>query len=238
MPLQSTPDHVAVAVPDLDAATPRWRDELGGSLTSWSHRHGRFRGRQYRYRNEARVELLAPDEHANPETNFVRRFLDSHGSAVHHFTLKVPDVASAAEQLDAAGLDVVDLDTSDEHWHEAFLRPSQVGGIVVQIAWTPWSQAEFAAYLDHEIEPPPRDGAELQGPLLRHPDLEVAARLWRLLGAEVGRDAGGLMCTWLGEPLTVRVVPASPAGPLGLRFAGASALPPDDKLGTAVIPAS
>jgi hypothetical protein len=30
MAITSTPDHVAIAVPDIEAAAARWRDELGG----------------------------------------------------------------------------------------------------------------------------------------------------------------------------------------------------------------
>ncbi len=171
--LDATPDHVAVAVPDFDVAHRRWNDELGGRTCSWFHAKGYFRSRQYRFSGGAKLELIQPSETApDPDANFVRRFLGKHGSRVHHLTLKVADVREAASIVEAQGFDVIDIDTSNDYWHEGFLRPSQVGGLIVQIAWARHSDEEWAARHDVDIEPPPADGARLLGPLLRHPDLD------------------------------------------------------------------
>lgn len=228
-------DHVAVAVPDLDIADKRWRDELGGRWIAWHHREGQFRSRQLRYRNLAKIELLMPD--GEDGGNVVRRFLEEHGSLVHHVTLTVPDLDEATALLTGAGLDVVDRAEFGEAWQEAFLRPSQIGGIVVQVAHSERSDEEWARQVGHDPQTPPPDGAQLRGPLLRHPDLDRARRIWTLLGAQVTHDAGGLTCRWSRSPLTVRVVPGSTAGTMGLRFSDAPPLPPDPDLGAAVIPA-
>ncbi len=230
-------DHVAVAVPDFDVADRRWRDRLGGRWVSWHHRDGQFRSRQLRFRNGAKLELLTPTEEAPEPDNFVRAFLAKHGSRIHHLTLKVPELDPALDAIEAAGLDVVNVGRFGDIWHEAFLRPSQVGGLVVQVAWSGQTDEEWARDHDHELRRPPPDGATLEGPLLRHPELDDAARVWRLLGAEVTHDAGGLTCRWPRSAMTVRVVPGSTAEPLGLRFADAPALPGDEDLGAAVVAA-
>lgn len=240
--LEAGVDHVAVAVPDLDVAHRRWGDELGGRPPPGEHHHGRFRARRLRYRNDAVLEILSPRDDG-PGADPIRRFLDDEGSAVHHLTLTVPDLPEAVALLRGTGLDVVDHADLDETWHGVFLRPSQMGGILVQITrpelvTTPAGGGEAGEPGDDRDEPPlpPSDGATLQGPLLRHPDLDHTRRLWRLLGARITPDAGGLVCRWSRSPLTVRVVPGSTAATMGLRFSGARPLPPDDSLGPAVIP--
>jgi catechol 2,3-dioxygenase-like lactoylglutathione lyase family enzyme len=234
--LDAVPDHVAVAVPDLDVADARWGDELGGRWLSWYHNRGVFRGRQSRFRGGAKLELLMPSELADPGTNFVRRFLDRFGADVHHVTLKIPDLHGAIAVLEDAGLDVIDVDDRGETWKEAFLRPSQVGGLIVQVAWSGQTDAEWAALTGHEPEEPPADGAVLVGPLLQHPDVDRARQLWSLLGADVADEDGLLVARWSGAPLEVRIRAGERAGPVGLVFEGAPALEGDPTLGAAVLP--
>jgi len=217
--LDATLDHVAVAVPDPDRAQRRWRDELGGRPVAWGD-NGVFRSRQLRFAGGGKLELLSPSPDDASGDNFVHRFLARFGSTVHHVTLKVPDLPSALTTLESAGLDVVDVRLDGAHWREGFLRPKQVGGIVVQVAWSDRGDAEWAAMIGHVPEPPAPDAATLLGPTLRHPDLGVAAQLWRLLGADVGDQDGGLLCRWPSSPLTVALTQGEPAGPTGLRMTG------------------
>lgn len=234
--LTSTPDHVAVAVPDFDVADARWRDELGGRWVAWFHAHGRFRSRQSRFRGGAKLELLMPSEEDPSPGNFVRRYLDRFGAQVHHVTLKVPDLHAAIATLAAAGFDVVDVDDRDPLWQEGFVRPSQVGGLIVQIAHSANSDAEWAAQHGHDLEEPPADGAVLVGPLLEHPDLDRAATVWETLGGTVTCDAGLVTASWPDAPLRVTVRRGPAAGPVGLVFEGAEARDRDPELGAAVVP--
>ncbi|MBW3657237.1 MAG: VOC family protein [Actinobacteria bacterium] len=235
MPIDAVPDHVAVAVPDFDVADARWRDELGGRWVAWYHARGLFRSRQLRFRGGGKLELLMPSEADPSPDTFVRRYLDRFGAQVHHLTLKVPDLPAAIGVLEAEGLDVVDVDLSGDTWKESFLRPSQVGGLIVQVAWSGQTDAQWAAAHDFRPEEPPSDGAVLRGPLLEHPDLDHAAWLWTLLGAQVEPDGGELVAHWDGAPLEVRVRQAPTAGPVGLRFDGVRPLPRDAELGAAVV---
>ena len=236
MSIASTPDHVAIAVPDFDVADTRWREQLGGRWVRWFHNRGIFRGRQLRFANGGKLEILQPSEIANPQRDFLRPFLDRFGAQIHHLTLKVDDLPAAVDELRDADLDVVDVDDRHPVWKEGFLRPSQVGGLVVQLAETTMTDADWAAAHDFTPERPPADGAGLVGPLLRHPDLADAAELWELLGAQVTPDDdGALLCRWGQAPLTVRIEVGTPAGPVGLRMTGAPDLDRDDKLGAAVI---
>ena len=231
MPIETTPDHVAIAVHDIGAAATRWHDRLGGG---WLSDDVEVMAvpvaiRQMRFANGAKLELWQPHGEG-----FARRFMERYGTRVHHVTLKVPDgLQSAVETLRAHGYDVVDVDTSGG-WHEAFLRPSQVGGMIVQIAWEEMSDEEWMAQTGYQPEEP-RGTAGLLGPTLTHPDLDAAERLWTTLGGTVTRHEGVLTVSWPGHVLDIRIEQGPTAGPLGLRFTGTDALPADDVEGPAVL---
>lgn len=230
--LDAVLDHVAVAVPDRDAAMARWADRLGGGLVGEGN-SGVFASRQLRLAGGGKVELIAPSAEAAPDT-FMHRFLRRFGTAVHHVTLKVPDLLPAVELLRAHGVEAVDVQASDAWWREAFLRPSQVGGLVVQVAWSPASDREWAQERGHPVGEPAPAAARLLGPRLRHPDLAAARALWTLLGADVTGEET-LTCRWPGSALTVEIVSGEPAGPIGLRMEGTGPLAADPVLGPEVL---
>lgn len=239
MSINSRPDHVAVAVPSLEQAAARWHDELGGGYLEprvVTEAAG-FATCQLLYRNGVKLELLEPTRMDAFADRFVRRF----GAQVHHITLTVPELLPAVEAVRRAGYDVVDVTTDDELWHEAFLRPSQAGGVIVQLAWSRYTMWEWAdhwnARTGWQFEEPREDGAGLLGPTLGHPELDKATSLWSTLGANVSRKGDTLSVTWPGATFSVRVVRRTDEapGPLGLRFNDAPTLASDPTLGPAVL---
>ncbi len=233
MPITAVPDHVAVAVHDIDAAGARWVDELKGAWLPSEFTGGGFVTRQVRYSNTAKLELLAPDG----DDGFATAFLERFGPRIHHVTLKVPDLAAAIDEVRAAGLEVVDVSYAEDVWHEAFLRPSQVGGLIVQIARTPHTDADWARLSGTTLPEPPADAPALLGPTLTHTDLEAARHVWETLGATVTPDGDALIARWPEAPLTVRIEDGTGAGPLGLRFAPDPELAASDVAGPATLPA-
>lgn len=231
MPIETTPDHVAIAVHDIDAAAPRWHDELGGG---WLDHELDVLAvpvaiRQMRFANGGKLELWQPYGQG-----FAQRFMERYGTRVHHVTLRVADaLLPAVEALRAEGYDVVDVST-EGGWHEAYLRPSQVGGIIVQVAWASESDEEWMARTGHRPEAP-RGDAALLGPTLTHPDLDAAERLWTTLGGSIARGKDVLTVSWPGHVLDVRVEHGPTAGPVGLRFAHVDPLPADDARGPAAL---
>lgn len=226
MPITTTPDHVAVAVPSIEEAAGRWRDELGGRWVGppFPMPGPGFQTRQLRFAGGAKLELLEP-MHAD---GFAARFLDRYGARIHHVTLKVPALLPALAQLEEEGIESVDVFAEGDLWHEAFLRPRQVGGLLVQVAWSSRTDEEWTELTGGTVEPPAPDAARLLGPTLRHPDLEAAARVWSTLGAQVDREADGLLrVRWADAPLDILIEQGEPAGPHDLRLAGGPALPAD-----------
>lgn len=232
MPISAVPDHVAVAVPDIEAAAARWRDRLGGG---WANRgmflpEAPFHVRQLRFANGAKLELLQPNG-----DGFAQRFLDRFGPRIHHLTFKVPDaLMPAVDTVRAAGYEVVDVST-DGGWHEGFLRPSEVGGVIAQIAWSEATPDEWARR-NAEVAEEPRGEVGLLGPTLTHPDLPAAEHVWTTLGGKVSYEDDALLVAWDGAPLTVRIESGPTAGPVGLRMAGTEPLEAHPRLGAAVLP--
>ncbi|MGH3440711.1 MAG: VOC family protein [Nitriliruptorales bacterium] len=228
--IDARPDHVAVALPDPDRAAARWRDVLGGGLVNRFDNEV-FCGHQYRYPNQAKIELLGPSPADHSPDNFLRAFIARFGTRVHHMTLRVGSLHRAIGVLEGAGLDVVDVRDDTPHWREGFLRPSQVGGLIVQIAETPRTDDEWAEVRGGRIEEAAPGAALLLGPRLRHPDLGKAKELWSLLGGEVGETTDGLLVIWPGAALTVLIEQGEPVGPVSLRCAGTPDLPHEDGVG-------
>ena len=232
--LTSVLDHVAAAVPAWEPAERQWCERLGaGRVSSGDNRV--FAARQLRFAGGGKLELLQPSDADTSEDNFVRRFLAKFGSGIHHITLKVPDIHAALDVLTGAGLEPVDVRVDDERWQEAFLRPSQVGGVVVQVAASSLGEGEWARMVGFTPESPAPGAAQLLGPLLRHPDLAAAEWLWTTLGAQVTSEAGVLRCTFADSPLDIVVEHREPAGPMALRMRGVGALAGSAEVGPAVV---
>ncbi len=225
-------DHVAVAVPDTRAALTRWGGQLGGGRL-WHRSRETFEVQQLQYAGGGKLELIAPLGSSAPD-DFMPRYLDRFGAGIHHVTLKVADFDEAVDTVTAAGLDVVDVEEVDEYWREGFLRPSQVGGLIVQIAWQAGTDAEWAARLGCVPQDPAPDAARLLGPRVTDTDLDAARHRWELLGASVEERSSGLVASWPNSPLSIEILPGSRRGPVALRFEGAPELSADAQLGAAV----
>lgn len=241
MVLTSRPDHVAIAVPAIEPALERWCGTLGGRELWSMHTPAVFRLSVVGYRNGTRMEVLEPSD-ATERTlatggprGFLEAFLDRFGPRVHHVTLKVDDLVAALSTLEAAGIGHVDLDTSDPHWQEAFIPPSTVGGLVVQLAQTDHGPVDWAAEGGGRLPPVPSTGARLLGPQLQHDDLGRAATVWSHLGGTVDEVDDGLLVSWPDDPLTVAIAAGSRPEALGLRFLDTGPRPGDDVLGPAVL---
>lgn len=242
MSIASTPDHVAVAVPDIPTSLQRWRDVLGG-LVLWDfHNPTVFRGATLGFNGGGKLELLAPSEATEREmstggpSGFVDAFLERFGTRVHHLTLKVPDLEAALDVLQDDGVEPIDVDLSDPSWHEAFVRPGDVGGLIVQLASTPYDDAEWAEVEGSTLPDLPTEGARLLGPTLASTDLAASRRIWTLLGATVTDDGDeGFTAAWDDEALDVRVGRGDVDGAIGLRFSGTGPRPADPDLGPPVL---
>ncbi|MBK9178475.1 MAG: VOC family protein [Acidimicrobiales bacterium] len=145
-------DHVAVAAARAALCWPGYRTALGGEWVSGGATAGFWCG-QLRYANGMKLEVLEP--WAVDQNDFLQRFLDQSGPGPHHLTFKVPDLAAALTEAEAAGHTPVGVNLADPDWKEAFLHPKAAHGVVVQLAQ---SSGEWA-------DSPPDDLPPAGGPM-------------------------------------------------------------------------
>ena len=132
-------DHTAIAVHDIHAALPLYRDLLGGVPNGFERiAHKNFMWLTLRYPNASQIELLQPIG----DSGFLSSYLARYGEGVHHLTFIVRDVERAAERARAAGLRIVDQDYRDPRWQEAFISPRSAFGTIIQLAQTSLSAAQ------------------------------------------------------------------------------------------------
>jgi methylmalonyl-CoA/ethylmalonyl-CoA epimerase len=124
-------DHVGVAVEDIDAALPLYRDALGLPL---AHRETvEEQGVEAALLDvgDGHIELIAP---LGPETG-VAKFLAKRGPGLHHVAYAVDDIDAALEAVREAGLRLIDERprVGIRNSRVAFVHPSATGGVLTEI---------------------------------------------------------------------------------------------------------
>jgi methylmalonyl-CoA/ethylmalonyl-CoA epimerase len=126
-------DHVAIASSSVQDVF-QTLCPLGATVLFGRYGHG-FRWALTRL-GEARrginVEVLEP--WCPSQEDFLERFVQRRGTAFHHITFKVSDIERAIADVVAAGIEPVGVNLGNPEWREAFLRPRDAHGIVVQLA--------------------------------------------------------------------------------------------------------
>jgi methylmalonyl-CoA/ethylmalonyl-CoA epimerase len=93
-------DHLAIAVPDTEAALKIWRDQFGFPVVvSEVVNNGTTRLTHLDLGN-THLQLVEPLTDDHP----IRKWLAENGPGLHHFCLKVDDVGEAYEHVGELGL--------------------------------------------------------------------------------------------------------------------------------------
>ena len=97
-------NHVAIAVPDLAAATAQYRDTLGATVGPAQDEPDHGVRVVFITLPNTKIELLTPLGDASPIT----AFLDKNPSGgIHHICYEVADILAARDHLRAAGARVL-----------------------------------------------------------------------------------------------------------------------------------
>ena len=97
-------NHVAIAVPDLDAAAAQYRDALGAEVGAPQDEPDHGVTVIFITLPNTKIELLYPLGDASP----IRGFLEKNPSGgIHHLCYEVEDIAAAASKLTASGARVL-----------------------------------------------------------------------------------------------------------------------------------
>lgn len=122
--------HVGLALPDLGAALPFFRDVLGMPEVPIGDSDGARIAAVAA--GEALVELLEPVGGDTP----IGKYLAKRGPGIHHICFAVDDLEGTLARAKAAGLRLIDETPrlGAEGKRIAFLHPSSTAGILVELS--------------------------------------------------------------------------------------------------------
>jgi methylmalonyl-CoA/ethylmalonyl-CoA epimerase len=123
--------HVAIAVPDLDAAAASYRDVLGAKVSEPQTlaEHGVVV--RFVELPNTHIELLQPFGENSPIAAFLER---NKAGGMHHVCLEVDDVVAARDQLKAAGARPLGEPKIGAHGKPViFLHPGDFCGTLLEL---------------------------------------------------------------------------------------------------------
>ena len=124
-------DHIGVAVEDIEAALPLYRDVFGMQVAHREVVEEQGVEAVLLDVGENHVELLAP---LGPDTP-VGKFLAKRGPGLHHVAYQVSDIDAALSELSAAGVPLIDKQAriGIRSSRVAFLHPKGSGSVLTEL---------------------------------------------------------------------------------------------------------
>ena len=126
-------NHVAIVVPDLQAATAQYRDLLGARVSAEQAQPAHGVTTVFVELPNTKIELLHPLGADSP----VAAFLERHpAGGMHHLCYEVADIRAARDRLLAAGARVLGDGEPRPGAHERpvlFLHPKDFGGTLIEL---------------------------------------------------------------------------------------------------------
>ena len=126
-------NHVAIAVPDLAAATARYREALGAEVGPAEDLPAHGVTTVFVTLPNTKIELLAPLGEGSPIAGFLAR---QPAGGIHHLCYEVEDVCAARDRLLAAGARVLGDGEPRIGAHGKpvlFLHPKDFDGTLVEL---------------------------------------------------------------------------------------------------------
>ncbi len=122
--------HVAIAVPDIEAALIFWRDALGLELERVEEVPSQKATVAFIPVGGSELELVKPTE----EGTGVAKFLQERGGGMHHLCLEVDDIVEALAHLKSKGVRLINETPIElEGRKMAFVHPKSANGVLVEL---------------------------------------------------------------------------------------------------------
>jgi methylmalonyl-CoA/ethylmalonyl-CoA epimerase len=126
-------NHVAIAVPDIEAAARQYRDVLGASISAVEDQPEHGVQTVFITLPNTKVELLGVLGDGSP----IRAFLDKNpAGGIHHVCYEVDDILAARDRLKASGARVLGSGEPRIGAHGKpvlFLHPKDFNGTLVEL---------------------------------------------------------------------------------------------------------
>ena len=123
-------NHVAIAVPDLDASMHFWKDVLGLELDHIENVPSQKSEVAFFPLGDSEIELVHPTE----DDTGVSKFLEKRGPGIHHICFEVEDIASTLEMMKEKGTRLINEEPLELPGRKmAFVHPKSTGGVLVEL---------------------------------------------------------------------------------------------------------
>lgn len=126
-------NHIAIAVPDLTAATASYRDTLGAKVSQAQALPEHGVTVVFVELENTKVELLEPLGEASPISAFLEK---NPSGGMHHICYEVADILAARDQLSASGARVLGTGEPKIGAHGKpvlFLHPKDFYGTLIEL---------------------------------------------------------------------------------------------------------
>ncbi len=126
-------NHVAIAVPDLEAAAGQYRDVLGASVSAPLDQPAHGVTVVFVELPNAKIELLHPLGEDSPIAAFLAR---NPSGGMHHICYEVADIIAARDQMKAEGARVLgdgEPRTGAHGKPVLFLHPKDFSGTLIEL---------------------------------------------------------------------------------------------------------
>jgi methylmalonyl-CoA/ethylmalonyl-CoA epimerase len=124
-------NHVAIVVPDIDAAMAFWRDALGMELSHVEEVPQQETRVAFLPTGDSEVELVQP----TTETSGMARYMEKRGPGMHHLCLEVDDIEAMLVRLKEKGVQLINEQPTVGAGGRrvAFVHPKSTGGVLVEL---------------------------------------------------------------------------------------------------------
>ena len=126
-------NHIAIVVPDLDAAVNSWKSRLGADVSAPQELPEHGVTVVFIDTGNSKVELLEPLGADSPIARFLERNPDG---GMHHMCFEVDDILAARDQLIAEGARVLgdgEPKTGAHGKPVLFLHPKDFNGTLIEL---------------------------------------------------------------------------------------------------------
>lgn len=126
-------NHVAIAVPDLDAAAALYRDTLGAAVSAPEPLPEHGVTTVFVELPNSKVELIHPLGEASPIARFLER---NPKGGIHHLCYEVEDIRAAVDAMKAHGMTVIGDGEPSIGAHGlpvVFLHPRDFCGTLIEL---------------------------------------------------------------------------------------------------------
>lgn len=128
-------DHIAIAVPDMEAAIARFVDDLGIELAGREDVPSESTSTAFLPIDGTKIELIHPIEGEGP----VAAYLEKRGGGLHHLCFETDDIEGDMAMLKEKGYRFLsDAPKPGAHGTRvAFIHPKSCGGVLIELAEHP-----------------------------------------------------------------------------------------------------